>query len=195
LGTQVLGKVGEEGVITVKEECTIGFISLYFITDVKTQKVEFEKPYILSQKTIFLLQNILPALEAAAQAHRPPVVIAEDVGSEALAALILNKLRGQLHVIAIKAPGFGDNHKSILSDISVLIGGTIFTDELDIKLTARMRHTQATWFDRVRHHHQRRHNWRSHNYMLPNPPALRHQLYLSHQKMIKPGQDREVEAG
>ena len=146
---QAMEKVGKEGVITVKEGRTIedeieitegmrfdrGFISPYFITDVKAQKVEFEKPYILlSEKKISLLQDILPSLEAAAQARRPLLIIAEDVDGEALAACILNKLRGQLQVAAVKAPGFGDNRKSILGDLAILTGGTVFTDELDIKL-------------------------------------------------------------
>lgn len=146
---QAMEKVGKEGVITVKEGRTIedeieitegmrfdrGFISPYFITDVKAQKVEFEKPLILlSEKKISLLQDILPSLEAAAQARRPLVIIAEDIDGEALAACILNKLRGQLQVVAVKAPGFGDNRKSILGDLAILTGGTVFTDELDIKL-------------------------------------------------------------
>jgi chaperonin GroEL len=142
-------KVGKEGVITVKEGRTLedeieitegmrfdrGYISPYFITDVKTQRAEFEKPLILlSEKKISLLQDILPSLEAAAQARRPLLIIAEDVDGEALAACILNKLRGQLQVCAVKAPGFGDNRKSILGDLSILTGGTVFSDELETKL-------------------------------------------------------------
>ena len=112
-----------------------GYISPYFITDVKSQRVEFEKPLILlSEKKISLIQDILPALEAAAQARRPLLIIAEDIDGEALAACILNKLRGQLQVAAVKAPGFGDNRKSILGDLAILTGSTVFTDELDIKL-------------------------------------------------------------
>lgn len=108
--------------------------SPYFVTDVKAQKVEYEKPLILlSEKKISLLQDILPALEAAAQQRRPLLIIAEDVDGEALAACILNKLRGQLQVCAVKAPGFGDNRKSILGDLAILTGGTVFTDEIDIK--------------------------------------------------------------
>jgi chaperonin GroEL len=112
-----------------------GYISPYFITDVKSQRVEFEKPLILlSEKKISLIQDILPSLEAAAQARRPLLIIAEDIDGEALAACILNKLRGQLQVAAVKAPGFGDNRKSILGDLAILTGSTVFTDELDIKL-------------------------------------------------------------
>jgi chaperonin GroEL len=146
---QAMEKVGKECVITVKEGRTIhdeieitegmrfdrGFISPYFVTDVKSQKVEFEKLFVLlSEKKISLLQDILPSLEAAAQARRPLVIFAEDVDGEALAACILNKLRGQLQVAAVKAPGFGDNRKLILTDLAILTGGTVFTDELDIRL-------------------------------------------------------------
>jgi chaperonin GroEL len=142
-------KVGKEGVITVKEGRTIedeieitegmrfdrGFISPYFITDVKGQKIDLEKPMILlSEKKISALQDVLPALEIAAQSRRPLLIVAEDIDGEALAACILNKLRGQLSVAAVKAPGFGDNRKSILGDLAILTGGTVFTDELDIKL-------------------------------------------------------------
>jgi chaperonin GroEL len=146
---QAMEKVGKEGVITVKEGRTIedeieitegmrfdrGFISPYFITDVKNQKIELEKPLILlSEKKISALQDILPSLELAAQSRRPLLIIAEDIDGEALAACILNKLRGQLSVAAVKAPGFGDNRKSILGDLGILTGGTVFSDELDIKL-------------------------------------------------------------
>lgn len=142
-------KVGKEGVITVKEGKTIedeievtegmrfdrGYISPYFITDIKTQKAELEKPLILlSEKKISALQDILPSLEAAATQRRPLLIIAEDLDGEALAACILNKLRGQLQVAAVKAPGFGDNRKSILGDLAILTGGTCFNEELDIKL-------------------------------------------------------------
>ncbi|CAJ0765649.1 455_t:CDS:2, partial [Entrophospora sp. SA101] len=142
-------KVGKEGVITVKEGKTIddeleitegmrfdrGYISPYFITDAKSQKVEFEKPLILlSEKKISVLQDILPALETSAQQRRPLLIIAEDIDGEALAACILNRLRGNLQVAAVKAPGFGDNRKSILGDLAILTGGTVFSDELDIKL-------------------------------------------------------------
>ncbi|KAK7715969.1 chaperonin [Botryosphaeria dothidea] len=147
--SSAMEKVGKEGVITVKEGKTIedeleitegmkfdrGFISPYFITDTKQQKVEFEKPLILlSEKKISAVQDIVPALEASQQLRRPLVIIAEDIDGEALAVCILNKLRGQLQVAAVKAPGFGDNRKSILGDLGVLTNGIVFTDELDLKL-------------------------------------------------------------
>ena len=147
--SNAMEKVGKEGVITVKEGKTIedeleitegmrfdrGFTSPYFITDTKAQKIEFEKPLILlSEKKISAVQDIIPALEASTQLRRPLVIIAEDIDGEALAVCILNKLRGQLQVAAVKAPGFGDNRKSILGDIGILTNATVFTDELDIKL-------------------------------------------------------------
>lgn len=111
-----------------------GFISPYFITDPKSGKVEFEKPLILiSEKKISSIQDILPALEISNQSRRPLLILAEDVDGEALAACILNKLRGQVKVCAVKAPGFGDNRKNTLGDIAVLTGGTVFTEELDLK--------------------------------------------------------------
>lgn len=141
-------KVGKEGVITVKEGKTLedelevtegmkfdrGFISPYFITNTKTGKVEFENPLILlSEKKISLIQDILPSLELSNQTRRPLLILAEDIDGEALAACILNKLRGQVQVCAVKAPGFGDNRKNTLGDIAILSGGTVFTEELDLK--------------------------------------------------------------
>lgn len=141
-------KVGKEGVITIREGRTLedelevtegmkfdrGFISPYFITDAKSGKVEFEKPLILiSEKKISSIQDILPALEISNQSRRPLLILAEDVDGEALAACILNKLRGQVKVCAVKAPGFGDNRKNTLGDIAILTGGTVFTEELDLK--------------------------------------------------------------
>jgi len=142
-------KVGKEGVITVKEGKTMedelevtegmrfdrGYVSPYFITDAKSQKVEFEKPlFLLSEKKISAVQDIIPALEISTQLRRPLVIIAEDIDGEALAVCILNKLRGQLQVACVKAPGFGDNRKSILGDLAILTNGTVFSDDLDIKL-------------------------------------------------------------
>lgn len=141
-------KVGKEGVITVKEGRTLedelevtegmrfdrGFISPYFITNTKSGKVEFENPLILlSEKKISSIQDILPSLELSNQQRRPLLILAEDIDGEALAACILNKLRGQVQVCAVKAPGFGDNRKNILGDIAILSGGTVFTEELDLK--------------------------------------------------------------
>ncbi|EDK41467.2 heat shock protein 60, mitochondrial precursor [Meyerozyma guilliermondii ATCC 6260] len=141
-------KVGKEGVITVKEGKTLedelevtegmrfdrGYISPYFITNTKSGKVEFENPLILlSEKKISSIQDILPSLELSNQSRRPLLILAEDIDGEALAACILNKLRGQVQVCAVKAPGFGDNRKNILGDIAILSGGTVFTEELDIK--------------------------------------------------------------
>lgn len=146
---QAMERVGREGVITVKAGNTIedelditegmrfdrGYTSPYFITDTKTQKVEFERPLILlAEQKISHLNDILPAMEAAATQRRPLLVIAEDVDGEALAACVLNKLRGQLQVACIKAPGFGDNRKSILGDIGVLTQSVVFNDDLDLKL-------------------------------------------------------------
>lgn len=141
-------KVGKEGVITVKEGKTLedelevtegmkfdrGYISPYFITNAKSGKVEFENPLILlSEKKLSSIQDILPSLELANQTRRPLLILAEDIDGEALAACILNKLRGQVQVCAVKAPGFGDNRKNTLGDIAILSGGTVFTEELDLK--------------------------------------------------------------
>lgn len=141
-------KVGKEGVITIKEGKTLedelevtegmrfdrGFISPYFITNTKNGKCEFENPLLLlSEKKILTIQDVLPSLELSNKLRRPLLIIAEDIEGEALAACILNKLRGQVQVCAVKAPGFGDNRKNILGDIAILSGGTVFTEELDIK--------------------------------------------------------------
>ncbi|KAJ1975776.1 chaperonin [Dimargaris verticillata] len=146
---QAMEKVGKEGVITCKEGKTIedelevtegmrfdrGYISPYFITNTKNQKCELENPLVLlSEKKISLMQDIIPALEAAATQRRPLLIVAEDIDGEALAACIVNKLRGQLQVCAVKAPGFGDNRKSILGDLAVLTNSTVFSDELETKL-------------------------------------------------------------
>lgn len=112
-----------------------GYISPYFITDTRAQKVEFEKPLILlSERKISSLQDLLPALEIAATRRRPLLVIAEDIDGEALAACILNKLRGQVQVACVKAPGFGDNRKAILQDMAILTGSTVFSEDVDVKL-------------------------------------------------------------
>jgi len=142
-------RVGKEGTITVQDGKTLhnelevvegmkfdrGFISPYFVTDQKAQKAELENPLILiTDKKISVIQPIIHFLEFAARTGRPVVIIAEDIESEALATLVLNKLRGGLNVVAIKAPGFGDNRKNLLLDISVVTGAQLVSEELGIKL-------------------------------------------------------------
>merc|ERR1719437_123875 len=112
-----------------------GFISPYFTTNVKAQKVELENPLVLLfEKKISNVQAILPILEQVAKVQKPLLVIAEDIDSEALAMLIVNKLRGGLKVAAVKAPGFGDNRKAILQDLAVLTGAELITEETGAKL-------------------------------------------------------------
>src|SRR5712675_2230032 len=142
-------KVGNEGVITVEEAKSLetelevvegmqfdrGYISPYFITNAEKMRVEMEDPYVLIyEKKLSGLQELLPLLEAVVQAGRPLLIIAEDVEGEALATLVVNKLRGGLKVSAVKAPGFGDRRKAMLEDIAILTGGTMVSAELGIKL-------------------------------------------------------------
>jgi chaperonin GroEL len=142
-------KVGNEGVITVEEAKSLetelevvegmqfdrGYISPYFVTNADKMRVEMEDPYLLIyEKKLSGLQEMLPLLEAVVQASKPLVVIAEDVEGEALATLVVNKLRGGLKVAAVKAPGFGDRRKAMLQDIATLTGGTAISEELGIKL-------------------------------------------------------------
>jgi chaperonin GroEL len=146
---EAMERVGKEGVITVQDGKTLnneleviegmrfdrGYISPYFITDNKSQTVEFENPLILLvEKKISTLQSIVPLLESVVKSHRPLVIIAEDVESEALATLVVNKLRGGLKVVAVKAPGFGDNRKATLQDVAVITGGQVISEELGLKL-------------------------------------------------------------
>jgi chaperonin GroEL len=142
-------KVGNEGVITVEEAKTAeteldivegmqfdrGYISPYFITDPEKLRIELEDAYILiHEKKLSSLQAMLPLLEAAMQSGKPLLIIAEDVEGEALATLVVNKLRAGLKVAAVKAPGFGDRRKAMLEDIAILTGGTAISDDLGIKL-------------------------------------------------------------
>jgi chaperonin GroEL len=142
-------KVGNEGVITVEEAKSLetelevvegmqfdrGYISPYFVTNADKMRVEMEDPYLLIyEKKLSGLQEMLPLLEAVVQASKPLVVIAEDVEGEALATLVVNKLRGGLKVAAVKAPGFGDRRKAMLQDIATLTGGTAISEELGVKL-------------------------------------------------------------
>merc|ERR1719310_1683405 len=142
-------KVGKEGVITVQDGQTLenelevvegmkfdrGYISPYFATSPKTQKAEFENPYILLvEKKVSTLQALLPLLEQVVKVQKPLVIIAEDVDGEALATLVVNKLRGGVNVAAVKAPGFGDNRKATLQDMAVLTGGTVISEDIGMKL-------------------------------------------------------------
>ncbi len=146
---KAMEKVGNDGVITVEEAKALdtelevvegmqfdrGYISPYFITDADKMRVELENPYILiNEKKLSNLQSILPLLEAVVQSGKPLLVIAEDVEGEALATLVVNKLRGGLKVAAVKAPGFGDRRKAMLQDIAVLTGGQVISEDLGIKL-------------------------------------------------------------
>src|ERR1700740_3121440 len=142
-------KVGNEGVITVEEAKSLetelevvegmqfdrGYISPYFITNADKMRVEMEDPYILIyEKKLSALNELLPLLEAVVQTSKPLLIIAEEVEGEALATLVVNKLRGGLKVAAVKAPGFGDRRKAILQDIAILTGGTMISEDLGIKL-------------------------------------------------------------
>ena len=146
---RAMEKVGKEGVITVADGKTLdnelevvegmkfdrGYISPYFVTNPKTQRCELEDAYVLLvDKKISGLAPILPVLEAVLKSQRPLLIVAEDVESEALATLIVNKLRAGVKVCAVKAPGFGDNRKSNLQDIAVLTGGTVVSEEVGFKL-------------------------------------------------------------
>ena len=146
---EAMQKVGNEGVITVEEAKGIeteldvvegmqfdrGYTSPYFITNAEKMNIELDQPYILLfEKKLSALQSFLPLLEAVAQSTRPLLIIAEDVEGEALATLVVNKLRGGLKVAAVKAPGFGDRRKAMLEDIAVLTKGQLISEELGIKL-------------------------------------------------------------
>jgi chaperonin GroEL len=146
---QAMQKVGNEGVITVEEAKSLetelevvegmqfdrGYVSPYFVTNPEKMLVELEDPYILiHEKKLSGLQSMLPLLEAVVQSGKPLLIIAEDVEGEALATMVVNKLRGGLKVAAVKAPGFGDRRKAMLEDIAVLTGGTVISEDLGIKL-------------------------------------------------------------
>jgi chaperonin GroEL len=144
-----MAKVGNEGVITVEEAKSLdselevvegmqfdrGFISPYFVTSTEKMRVELEDPYILiHEKKLSNLQPMLPLLEAVVQSGKPLLIIAEEVEGEALATLVVNKLRGGLKIAAVKAPGFGDRRKAMLEDIAILTGGNVISEELGTKL-------------------------------------------------------------
>ncbi len=146
---EAMEKVGNEGVITVEEAKTAetelevvegmqfdrGYLSPYFVTNQDKMRVELEEPYILiHEKKLSNLQSLLPVLEAVVQSSKPLLIIAEDVEGEALATLVVNKLRGGLKIAAVKAPGFGDRRKAMLEDIAILTGGTVISEDVGIKL-------------------------------------------------------------
>jgi chaperonin GroEL len=146
---EAMSKVKKEGVITIEEakgiETTVkvvegmqfdrGYISSYFVTDTEKMEAVFEQPYILiHDKKISVMKDLLPLLEKVVQTGRPIVVISEDVEGEALATMVVNKLRGSLKIVAVKAPGFGDRRKEMLEDIAVLSGGMVIAEEKGYKL-------------------------------------------------------------
>ncbi len=142
-------KVGKDGVITVEESNTIGttldvvegmqfdrgYVSHYMVTDTERMEASLDEPYILiTDRKISAIADVLPILEQTMQSGKPLLIIAEDVEAEALATLVLNKLRGTLNVVAVKAPGFGDRRKAMLDDIAVVTGGTVVSEEVGLKL-------------------------------------------------------------
>jgi chaperonin GroEL len=146
---EAMGKVHKEGVITVEEskgtttsvevvegmQFDRGYISAYFVTNAEKMEAELENPYILIyDKKVSTMKDMLPILEATAQTGRPLLIISEDVEGEALATLVVNRLRGSLRVCAVKAPGFGDRRKEMLEDIAILTGGTVISEEKGLKL-------------------------------------------------------------
>jgi chaperonin GroEL len=146
---QAMEKVGKEGVITVEEAKSLdttlevvegmqfdrGYLSPYFVTDPERMEVTLEEPYILfHEKKISNMRDLLPVLEKVAHSGRPLLIVAEDIEGEALATLVVNKIRGTLNVAAVKAPGFGDRRKAMLEDMAILTGGRVLAEELGIKL-------------------------------------------------------------
>merc|ERR1711977_818163 len=140
-------RVGNEGVITVEEAKSLateldvvegmqfdrGYLSPYFVTDAEKMRATLEEPYILlHEKKLSNLQDMLPILEKVVQSGRPLLIIAEDIEGEALATLVVNRLRGGLKVAAVKAPGFGDRRKAMLEDIAILTNGTVISEDLGI---------------------------------------------------------------
>ncbi len=148
---EAMEKVGKEGVITVEEakgmetvldivegmQFDRGYLSPYFVTDAERMECVLEEPYILiHEKKVANMRDLLPVLEKIAKTGKPFLILSEDVEGEALATLVVNKLRGTLHVCAVKAPGFGDRRKSMLEDIAILTGGELISEELGVKLEA-----------------------------------------------------------
>jgi len=147
--SEAMEKVGKEGVITVEEakamETTLelvegmqfdrGYLSPYFVTDAEKMEAHLEEPYVLlHEKKISSMKDLLPILEQIAKTGKPLLIVAEDVEGEALATLVVNKLRGTLHCTAVKAPGFGDRRKAMLEDVAILTGGRVISEDLGLKL-------------------------------------------------------------
>ncbi len=172
---EAMEKVGKEGVITVEEAKGLefeldvvegmqfdrGYLSPYFITNREKMTVELNDPYILiHEKKLSNLQAMLPILEAVVQSGRPLLIIAEDIEGEALATLVVNKLRGGLKVAAVKAPGFGDRRKAMLEDIAILTKGEMISERPRHQARERhrrhARHRQARHDRQGQHHHRRR---------------------------------------
>ena len=162
---------GNEGVITVEEAKSLdteldvvegmqfdrGYLSPYFVTNSEKMISDLESPYILlHEKKLTTLQSMLPVLEAVVQSGKPLLIIAEDIEGEALATLVVNKLRGGLKVAAVKAPGFGDRRKAMLEDIAILTGGTVISEDLGIDLETVTLDMMGT--AKKGKHHQRRDN-------------------------------------
>ena len=170
-----MDKVGKDGTITVEEAKSIettldvvegmqfdkGYLSPYFVTNAETMEAKLEDAYILNyEKKISSLKDLLPILEKVAKIGKPLLIIAEDVEGEALATLVVNKLRGTLNVCAVKAPGFGDRRKAMCEDIAILTGGKFISEDLGIKLEShrprRPRPRQEHRRGQGKHHHRRR---------------------------------------
>ena len=174
--SEAMQKVGNEGVITVEEAKSLdselevvegmqferGYLSPYFVTNADKMLCEMEDAYILIfEKKLSNLQAMLPILEAVVQSSRPLLIIAEDIEGEALATLVVNKLRGGLKICAVKAPGFGDRRKAMLQDIAILTGGQMISEDLGIKLENvtldMLGTTKRTVVSKDENHHRR---WR-----------------------------------
>ena len=146
--SKAMQKVGNEGVITVEEAKGVetevdvvegmqfdrGYLSPYFVTNAEKMTTELDNPLVLLVEKLTNLQPMVPLLESVVQANRPLMIISEDVEGEALATLVVNKLRGGLKVVAVKAPGFGDRRKSMLEDIAILTGGQVISEDIGLKL-------------------------------------------------------------
>ena len=168
-----IDKVGKDGVVTVEESNTFGteleftegmqfdkgYLSPYFVTDAERQEVVLEEPYLLiHQAKISTVQSLLPSLEAVMKTGRPLVIIAEDIEGEALATLVVNKIRGTFNAAAVKAPGFGDRRKAMLQDMAVLTGAQV--GQRGRRPQARERHARPARHGQADHHHQGQHHHR-----------------------------------